>query len=318
MKIFGSEPVFKYNLKEILTLADVYTLVILFIYTVLALILYPHIRDASNLILLNLFMALAIIAITTAAVKLNAGSLFLVMRRLYLIPIIFLIYTQMQNYVMIINPHDYDQLLINCDRAIFGTDPTKWILKISNPLLTEYLQLAYMTYFLLPLIHGIEIHFTKSDKEFNTFAGIMLFAYFISYLLYFILPAIGPRFTLHNFAMLSKELPGLWLTEFFRNIVNVGGGIIPGTAYPAEFVYRDCMPSGHTLNTIVNIYMAYKFRSKFRYMIYIFGSSLIFATIYLRYHYVVDVIAGMFCAYLVIKVEPRIGKWLKAKGFIYA
>jgi membrane-associated phospholipid phosphatase len=118
--------------------------------------------------------------------------------------------------------------------------------------------------------------------------------------------------------MLSKELPGLWLTEFFRNIVNVGGGIIPGTAYPAEFVYRDCMPSGHTLNTIVNIYMAYKFRSKFRYMIYIFGSSLIFATIYLRYHYVVDVIAGMFCAYLVIKVEPRIGKWLKAKGFIYA
>ncbi|MFA6571305.1 MAG: phosphatase PAP2 family protein [Bacteroidota bacterium] len=315
LNLYKRESVLKFNLREILSLADIFTLLMLGIYTLLAIIFYPKIKDASNLILQNVLISFTVISISTVTQKMNAGSLFIAFRKLYVIPVIFLIYSQVQHYIAVINPHDYDNILIAWDRAIFGTDPTKFFQKISYPVLTEYFQLAYMTYFIMPFIHGIEIHFRKSNEEFNHFAAILLFSFYTSYLLYFFFPAIGPRFTLHEFANLPNELPGLWLTDFFRNIIDTGGGIIQGTAYPSAHVNRDCMPSGHTYITTLNMYIAYRFKSRLRYPIYIFGISLIIATVYLRYHYVVDILAGLACAYGAIKIEPKIRKLFLSKGF---
>src|SRR5690606_36945555 len=41
---------------------------------------------------------------------------------------------------------------INADIAVFGGNPSEWMQAIHHPVLTEYLQMAYLTYFLLPLI----------------------------------------------------------------------------------------------------------------------------------------------------------------------
>ena len=81
--------------------------------------------------------------------------------------------------------------------------------------------------------------------------------FFVSYLLYFFMPAIGPRFTVHEFGSLNAELPGLWLTNTFRDMVNAGGGVFPGTENPAEIINRDCMPSGHTMMTFITIILAF-------------------------------------------------------------
>jgi membrane-associated phospholipid phosphatase len=61
--------------------------------------------------------------------------------------------------------------------------------------------------------------------------------------------------------------------------------------------------------------MTYKFRAHNRYWIYFFGSGLIIATVYLRYHYVVDLIAGLIFAALVIWVEPKLRNLLKKQGW---
>lgn len=310
------EPLMNFNLKEVLKMTDIYTLIMLSLYSILSLIFFTQLPNASNLILTNLLLALAVVSIATIDEKFNTNSLFKLFRKTYIIAVIFIIYSQVQPYLRIINPHDYDKYLIAWDLAIFGFNPTQALQNFSNKYLTEYFQFAYMTFFFMPLLHGIELHYSNEDKKFGNFIRMIIFQFYISYLLYFVMPAVGPRFSLHIFSNLSNELPGVWLTDFFRLTVNLGGNVPINYPDPASIVNRDCMPSGHTMITIANIIMVFRDNSRFKWMILIFGVSLIFSTIYLRYHYVVDLIAGAIFALICLWLEPKVRSFFKDRfGF---
>jgi membrane-associated phospholipid phosphatase len=57
-------------------------------------------------------------------------------------------------------------------------------------------------------------------------------------------------------------------------------------------VTRDAFPSGHADIALLSIVLAFQFRVKIRWVIGVIGVSLIIATVYLRYHYVIDLIGG--------------------------
>jgi membrane-associated phospholipid phosphatase len=293
-----------------LRVPDFYTLIMLALYTLFAIIFFSELKNAPLLILANVLLASFVVAIAYISEKYHTNKNIMLFRRIYVAPIIFVIYSQIHNYIPLVNPNLYDTILVGWDRSIFGTNPTEWIHRIANPALTEYLQFSYMLYFFMPLAHGIELHFRKKNEQLDFFSENILFAFYLSYLLYFFMPAIGPRFSIHDFNAISSEIPGLWLTEFFRGVVNNGGGIPVGAINPAAVVNRDCMPSGHTMMTLVNVYFVFKNKSYFRIPIFIFAMSLIFATIYLRYHYVVDIFAGAIFASFVILSEPYISKFI--------
>jgi membrane-associated phospholipid phosphatase len=231
------------------------------------------------------------------------------------IPIVYLIYSQVQVYISVINPHDYDEVLKQWDYAIFGVNPTEWISVIASPILTEYLQICYYLFFWIPIVLGIELHKRKDSARFDEFVRMVMFSFYLSYICYLAMPAIGPRFSVHEFNSIATELPGLFFTDSIRNFVNQGGGITDPTIAAAIQVNRDCMPSGHTWITLVTMILAFKYKSKFKYPLLVIGSSLIFATIYLRYHYVVDVLAGSLLAVFSVWVEPKIRNLFIKLGF---
>jgi membrane-associated phospholipid phosphatase len=141
----------------------------------------------------------------------------------------------------------------------------------------------------------------------------MAFCYFISYVLYFAMPAVGPRFTLHTFSELDTDLPGVFLTSLLRSLVNAGGGITWLAPDPVSIVNRDCMPSGHTMLTLVNIVLGFRNRSRFRWWFLVVGGSLIFSTVYLRYHYVVDVLVGAVLMVMTLPLEPLADRWIRTR-----
>ncbi|MFA5804341.1 MAG: phosphatase PAP2 family protein [Melioribacteraceae bacterium] len=188
----------------------------------------------------------------------------------------------------------YDDYLILIDRFIFRTDPTVELYKIANPYLTELLQIVYGTFYFLPVILGFDLMYQNKLKEFDFSAFIIVYGFCLSFIGYILVPAIGPRFTLHNFEMSNIELPGLFITDFLREIVNSGESIPSGTINPAMIVQRDAFPSGHTQMTLLVMFLSVKFGSKLKWFFIINGTLLIFATVYLRYHYVVDLIGGLF------------------------
>ncbi len=312
------EPITKFKLKEYFSMPEIYTVGMLLFYSIFSLFFWNSIPDAANQLFLNFVIGVGIITMAVLVTKFSAGRIFFLLRRLLVVPIVYLIYSQVQVYIGVINPHDYDEILKQWDFAIFGVNPTEWISQIANPILTEYLQICYYLFFWIPIVLGVELHRRKDSANFDELVRIVMFSFFFSYICYLAMPAIGPRFSVHDFNTISSELPGLFFTESIRNFVNQGGGITDPTVSAAIQVNRDCMPSGHTWVTLVTMILAFKYNSKLRYVLLVVGSSLIFATIYLRYHYVVDVMAGISLALLSVWIEPKIRNYFYRKGFTNA
>lgn len=212
----------------------------------------------------------------------------------YVVPFVFITFKELYYIIDPIRGLIYDDILIQIDRWIFGADPTVMLYKIANPFLTELLQIVYGTFYLLPVILGSDLVSQKKIKEFDYSAFIIVYGFSLSFIGYILVPAIGPRFTLHNFEMNNIEMPGIFVTDFLRGIVNSAESIPTGTINPAAVVQRDAFPSGHTQITLLVMFLSVKFRSRFKWFLVINGTLLIFATVYLRYHYVVDLIGGFF------------------------
>ncbi len=262
-------------------------------------------------------------------------------RLLYLFPLIPIYFTSAGYISNPIHGHDFDSMFIAADRLIFGVNPTVWLFEHfpTWPWLTEYLMICYTMFYFLPLALAIELYLRVKRKDalghpipfsfggihdgepplpVEEVAFIIVYGFMLSYIGYIFFPSIGPRFTLHNFLNLSKELPGLWLTEPLRNLLNLGEGIKPGMSITniISHVNRDAFPSGHTDMTFLSIVLAFKFRAKIRWVIFIIGASLIFSTVYLRYHYVIDLVAGvmvgLFTLYSWSWVRERM-LWLRTR-----
>jgi len=211
----------------------------------------------------------------------------------YIAPIILLTFRQLFFMVKPIRVLDYDDWFIKIDRWMFGTDPTHFFYQISNPVLTEILQIVYGMFYLLPIILGLSL--LKKNRfvalDFALFS--IIYGFFLSYFGYFSLPGIGPRFTLHDFNSINEALPGLYFTNFLREMTNTGEGIPFGTPNPAAVVQRDVFPSGHTMITLIVMYLSVRLKSRSRYFFIPIGTLLIFSTVYLWYHYVIDLIGGL-------------------------
>jgi membrane-associated phospholipid phosphatase len=189
-----------------------------------------------------------------------------------------------------------DELLIKIDFALFGVHPTIWLERYSSIWLTDLLSLAYASYYFLPVILITTLYFRGKKEEFAVTIFTLLLGYYISFLGYMAMPAIGPRFTL--ISLQKTPIKGGVITEFIIHILNL-----------LERTKHDCFPSGHTQIVLISVWFAYQYR-RFLYWIFLpIIIALIFSTIYLRYHYVIDIVAGVAFAGITVVVGPALWKW---------
>ncbi len=189
-----------------------------------------------------------------------------------------------------------DRWLIAADRWLFGGDPTVWLQRLTVPWLTEAMQLFYATNYFLPLILVLVLYRKRERFPFQKSVFAITLGYILSYLGYFIIPAIGPRFTIYH----AVPLEGILIREQLAALI-----------YCMEACPRDCFPSGHTEIPLIALWLAFRFRRKLFYLYLPIVTGLVLSTVYLRYHYVIDVIAGAALAGMVILLaggaEKRIG-----------
>lgn len=288
--------------------ADFVSIAFLLFLTALNLIFHARVQEWFVLVIINLLIILAVVFLARGAEE-KKTRLLIGLHRWYCYPIIILIFKEIYRMVHPIHPTDYDQLLIALDRWMFGVHPTQWIGQFAHPLLTEILQIAYFSYYILFIILGVELYRRYAIQDFDKAAFVIVYGFYLSYLGYFALPGVGPRFTLHEFSSLDSELPGLWLTSFLRSIVNAGESIPPSSVNAIDLVQRDVFPSGHTQLTIIVMALGFRYKIKARWLLLALGSLLIVATVYLRYHYVVDLIAGALVAWFTLWTGDMLEAW---------
>jgi len=209
----------------------------------------------------------------------------------YPVVLIGLTYKELTYFIPRIHPHDFDSALASIDYRVLGVNPTVWLERFTWPPLTEVLQLTYSTYYFLPIILGVVLWRTHELERFHFWVFIVVLGFYLSYLGYLAVPAIGPRFLPAIVADQTKPLTGVLLFTSVREALD-----------RAEGITRDCFPSGHTELTLLVLYYAFRLHRKtFRWLLP-FGIGIIVSTVYLRYHYVVDVVAGALLAVAIVAI----------------
>jgi membrane-associated phospholipid phosphatase len=295
--------------------ADVVTITYLLFLTVLNLLFHTRVQEWWLLVVVNLAVS-SLIASLSYLAETKKAPLIIGFHRWYLYPVVLLIFKELYFMIRPIHPVDYDGVLIAADRWLFGTDPTVWLAQVSHPVITEILQIAYWSYYVLFIIVGVEIYRRHTLKSFDKAGFLIVYGFYLSYLGYFLLPAIGPRFTLHDFFAIDQELPGLLLAVPLRDFINAAESIPAGVPNPAEIVQRDVFPSGHTQLSLICVYLAFHFRLRSRWVVASFASLLILGTVYLRYHYVIDVLAGGLFFWFTVWSGHHLETWWNERRFV--
>lgn len=297
-----------YSLLKKLNPLDFIVIVFVIFLTGLNLYYYTRISHWHLLVLVNLTVIILIFVAAYYNQK-QESRLIAFIHRWYIVPLLFLTFKELYLMVKPIREIDFDHYLIAIDRWLFGFDVTVELYKIANPILTEILQISYGTFFFLPIIISVELLRNNRTEDFSFTAFSILLGFYLSFIGYFLVPAIGPRFHLHDFFTINQEMPGLLLTNFLRDLVNAGESLQPGMLNPAAVVQRDVFPSGHTQMTLIIMYLSVKLKTKGRYFMIFNGVLLIFSTVYLRYHYLIDVIGGIIFFVLTMWLGKIIYNW---------
>lgn len=283
------------RIKSFIKSLKAYDLVVVIFYIfliVMNIIFHDKIKYTSTWMIVNIGVIVFAFLISFLEDKQNL-KLWRIIHYWYIAPLIFITFKQLYFMIKPIRGQDFDWLFIQIDWWIFGANPTGVLQKIAFPLLTEILQIVYSMFYLLPIILALVLLRKRKYLALDFAIFSIVYGFFLSYLGYFALPGIGPRFTLHNFSQLDTQLPGLLFTKYLREFVNFGESISSSTVNPAEFVQRDVFPSGHTMITLIVMYLSVRLKSRSRYFFLPVGSLLIFATVYLQYHYVIDLVGGL-------------------------
>jgi membrane-associated phospholipid phosphatase len=170
-------------------------------------------------------------------------------------------------------------MLIRIDYFLFGVHPTVRIERWIVPWLTDLMSVAYGSYYFLPVVLMMVLYLKGREQELSLSLFLLVFGYYISFIGYILFPAIGPRYTLTH--LQSIPLEGSFITDWVRDGLNA-----------LEHNKRDVMPSGHTQIALIVLYLAYRYERLIFYLFLPIVSGLILSTVYLRYHYVVDLFAG--------------------------
>lgn len=185
-----------------------------------------------------------------------------------------------------------DDLLIAADRALFGVDVTVWAERFVTPFRNDLFAVAYTTYYFLALTLGALL-FALRRADARRFFFTVVLAYHVSYAGYFAIPGLGPRFTLAE-----KQTVSVHDTPVSR--------AIDDTLNKMEQTKYDVFPSGHTMIAVVVLIVAFqRLRPAFWFLLPV-ATGLVISTIYCRYHYAIDLIAGIVLAALVVPLGDRL------------
>lgn len=216
-----------------------------------------------------------------------------IFRYWYPLPYVSVCYKEASILIPAVRGVIYDRQFAHIDFLLWHANPTVWLERIYSPALTEFLQLAYTLYVPAVLIPAVLLWRRRLYGQFRYFAFVIALGYLASYVGYFILPVRGPRFLLAD--LQHVPLSGLFLFEPMRHLLD-----------RLESAHYDCFPSGHVELTILAWWSTRKLSNKLFGAYFLYAVCIAFATVYLRYHYTIDIFAGAILAGLVLAASSYI------------
>jgi hypothetical protein len=196
-----------------------------------------------------------------------------------------------------------DAKLYALDLRVFGVEPAQAWDRFVTPATTEWFAFFYYGYFFLLAIHVLPmLGAAKSSPFLARFSFGFLWLYCVGHALYTFVPAYGPYSLLAHDFRNTLEGP-LWWRLVRSAVDSVDGG-----------ARTDVFPSLHTaLPTYLSLFSFQERRRlpfKFTWLpLSLFTTQIIAATMFLRWHYLIDICAGITLAISAIVVSRLALRW---------
>lgn len=248
-----------------------------------------------------LFMDVAILGVGFVFVRgeILKGTLgALVYRVSILVPVV-VSYFQLRWILPAVTTRALDSSIYGFDMRVFGYEPSVAWDKYVTPNTTEWFAFFYFGYFFILLAHVVPLVLAKSDSLLLRHFALGIFIQFcVTHVLYMAVPGWGPYHELK----FEHELSGGTFWNLVLNSVHAGGAL------------KDIFPSLHTGAPTFFAVFSFMHRKEkpFKYTwlpLSFCVSQIIMATMFLRWHYLVDIVAGFSLAVTNGLVSRAIVRW---------
>lgn len=223
-----------------------------------------------------------------------------VYRASLVVPVV-LSYFQLRHILPAASSRAVDASILQFDLWLFGFEPSIQWDTLVTPITIEWFSFFYFSYFvLLPLFCAAFLFFVR-DRVLIARYSFGLFAIFCTaHLIYILVPGYGPY--KHLAGTFNNEIAGGIFWNAVWNTVQAGGAM------------KDIFPSLHTAVPTYFALFAFHHRKQpiFKILFPIlafFASQIILATMFLRWHWLLDIFAGITLASTAHVFSLRIHAW---------
>ena len=188
-------------------------------------------------------------------------------------------FEELANLMTLATPHWQDAKLIAFDHWLTGVFPSVWLEQFATPFRNDAMQFVYFTYFAYLVIVGLVLYLREDWRGYWSAMTYSMAGYMIGYFIAMFFPIESPWFAMAGWW--HAPLHGGPVTAMMSFIEHYG--LVRGAAFP----------SAHVTGATAALWAAWKFRRWLFWTLLPFYVAMCFSTIWGRYHYCADVLAGI-------------------------
>jgi len=210
-------------------------------------------------------------------------------------------FEELGKLVHLVNPGWEDAKLIAFDHWLTGVHPAVWLEQFATPARNDFIQFAYLTYFVYLLVLGGILYYRRDWSGYWAVMTYSAVGYAIGYVIAISFPIESPWFAMAG--AWHDELRGGAATAAINFIEHFGR--VRGAAFPSE----------HVAGSFAALWGAWRHKRWLFWVMLPLVLCMCVSTVWGRYHYVADIFGGMITGTL----GYAIGAWLmKKRGAVAA
>ncbi|MDP9001500.1 MAG: phosphatase PAP2 family protein [Myxococcota bacterium] len=212
---------------------------------------------------------------------------------------------QLREILPAVSPWTDDARIYAFDLHVFGFEPSIVFDRYVAPATTEWFAFFYFLYFLILSVHILPMVYWQRDTHLlGRFGTGLLLIFCVAHVAYMIVPGFGPYWYLKD--AFHHQLQGATFWRLVREAVEAGGA------------QKDIFPSLHTAVPTYFAIFSFRHRRLLPFKLWwpaiaFLATQIIIATMFLRWHYLIDVVAGVTLAVAGSLLGQHIANWERAK-----
>ena len=261
-----------------------------------ALMLIFHRNLARWYIYLSIHIAAVLGILSLHFVTSPLSPLLQFVRDWYALGTILIFYWGVKPLTQMVFQGTFDDWIVRWENRLFNGQPSTYLsARFPSVALSEYLHLCYLSYYFIPVSLPAMLYFRGKGEAFFETLFAELFTFNICLIWYIFMPVAGPRYFVEKIKEPMSNAPLCKLTHAILSRAST-----KGTAFP----------SSHSAVAIVVLLCAARYDLVSFVILFPFCTGLVVGTVYGRFHYALDAVAGVLLGVLTFGLYPIVYGWL--------